>query len=378
MPADGLPSRWQWSRRLALDAQAAGGTLERWECLDGDRRVAAFDVEVCVGKPLDVVALKGASLHEVRRYAAFLAEAARRLYGRDVRRIAECPCCAADAGEVAEGPVVHGVAYVRCRQCGHAFVGARPSVDALEAMFAASDDHAAPYTDAAGVEVRLAQVVAPKLRWVMETFRRRHGREAASVVDVGAGGGHFVAVAHRAGLRAEGYEICAASRRFAREIFDVELRDADFVAGGSERVDVVTFWGLLEYTPEPRRYLEAARRRLGPDGLLVVEVPRYEALGTAVQRQCPDTVARHLDPTSHVNCFSDASVATALLSTGFQPTAAWYFGMDAYELVVQAALRVGADAAFDRLVDMIPGLQAALDAARLCDDLVVAAVPLAP
>jgi hypothetical protein len=87
-------------------------------------------------------------------------------------------------------------------------------------------------------------------------------------------------------------------------------------------------------------------------------------------------VARHLDPTSHVNCFSDASLATALVTTGFKPVAAWYFGMDVYELVVQLALQLGDPSAVERLAPWIPELQASLDAARLCDDVIVAALPL--
>jgi hypothetical protein len=203
------------------------------------------------------------------------------------------------------------------------------------------------------------------------------GRKPASVVDVGAGGGHFVEGARRAGAAASGFELSKTSRAFAKAAFGLDLRSDDFLSAQLTRVDVITMWGLLEYVQEPRRFLDRARAALTADtGMLVVEVPRFDALGTAAQAVNPRNVARHMDPTTHINCFSDSSLATVLVGAGFAPVAVWYFGMDAYELLVQCALRGGDDAAFSALVDMIPVLQCTLDSARCCDDIIVAAVPV--
>ena len=128
--------------------------------------------------------------------------------------------------------------------------------------------------------------------------------------------------------------------------------------------------------PEPQSLLKAARKRLAASsGLLIVEVPRFDALGTVVQACNPSSVARHMDPTSHINCFSDASLMTALAQSGFEPVAAWYFGMDAYEMLVQIALRSGHDDVLNKCADMIPAMQAALDFGLQCDDIIVAARP---
>jgi 2-polyprenyl-3-methyl-5-hydroxy-6-metoxy-1,4-benzoquinol methylase len=218
--------------------------------------------------------------------------------------------------------------------------------------------------------------VAPKLAWLLDLHRARYRRAPRDLIDVGAGGGHFVAAARRAGIAAEGYEVSRSSRRFAREAFAIALRDTDFAAEAAPApADVVTMWGLLEYAAEPRTLLSAARKRIAADGLLVVEVPRLNCLGTAVQRLAPDNVARHLDPTTHVNTFTDASLATALVETGFEPVAVWYFGMDAYELLMQQALRLEGDGVMSTLGGMIPELQSCLDRGRLCDDIVMAAAP---
>jgi hypothetical protein len=138
----------------------------------------------------------------------------------------------------------------------------------------------------------------------------------------------------------------------------------------------VTCWGLLEYTPEPSRFVAAARRQLTGNGLLIVEVPRADSLSSAIQAQHPDQVWRHLAPGSHVNVFSDASIATLLHDNGFRPIAAWYFGMDFYELLCQFAASLGDDRILKQLGRLVAPMQAWLDAAEFVDDLILAAVPV--
>lgn len=370
-----------WSRTAALGTGDQPRSRETWAYHDRDQIIASFEVDVTVSKPLDVLRLKGTSLQEICDYAAFLQKTADDLYAphRSKRVLATCPCCDADTSTAPDALVVFGVTYKRCQQCGHVFVGTQPTPDALAEVFTESDEHSAVYTDRASLEIRLSQVVQPKLDWVCRIYHRYSKREATSVLDVGAGSGHFVEVTRRAGMRAEGYEISRASRQFARDIFDIELWPQDYLTmmHPPGEFDLITFWGLMEYLPEPKKFLQAAHQQLDPrTGMLVVEVPRFDGISTAIQKEYPETVARHLDPTSHVNCFSDSSLATVLYTCGFKPVAIWYFGMDAYELLVQLMLRLDLPGGLEQLASLIPSLQAAFDSARLCDDIIMAAVPL--
>jgi len=353
---------------------------ERWEC-DSPKGMVGFDIDVTIGKQLDVVALKRTDLVEIRNYAAFLAGTARELFhaGRELYPVTTCPCCGISTDRAKEAVRIFDVAYANCGGCGHAFVREQPTPETLRTVFRESEGHSAAYIDRASIEIRQTQVIRPKIAWLLEIFNRLRGRNPTRALDVGAGGGHFVAGLQHMGITAEGIEISAASRRFASEAFGINLSERDFLADveGGHYYELVTFWGLLEYTPHPRALLAKARRRISPDnGMLVVEVPRLNCLGTAVQAQTPDTVARHLDPTTHVNTFSDTSLATALVESGFNPVAAWYFGMDVYELFVQIALRLDNPDVIDQCVDLIPALQASLDQGRQCDDIIVAAVPV--
>ena len=253
----------------------------------------------------------------------------------------------------------------------------QPTLEAHQKLFSESESHSATYVDKDALELRLRQVVVPKLEWCVEQFSNLHtGKRPSSLVDVGAGGGHFLAVAARSGMSVEGFELSKSSRAFARQNFGLSLNDGDFLTTDLAPVDLVTFWGLLEYVSDPAPFLEKAREILHPDGMLVVEVPRADALGTAVQSLPDAVVGRHMDPTSHIQAFSDESLMTLLFKARFQPVAVWYFGMDVYEALVQAAVRVNSASILESMAELIPKLQESVDLGRQCDDIIVAAVPI--
>lgn len=366
-----------WTRQTPLggwDNTCEGQEVWEYSPASGPRR--AFPVQVSTGKRLDVLRLKGTDLQEVREYAAFLDRTARRLYGGSgaMESQEECPICGASLAAAPVALRVFEVSYLRCGCCGHVCVGFRPVQAVLDDVFAESEEHSSVYVDSQAIQIRLEQISKPKLDWCIENFRNRNGYCPVSVVDVGAGGGHFLAGAHNRGMRVEGFEKSRSSRAFAKSAFGLEIRDDDFWMAAGEPSDLVTFWGLLEYVSRPRAFIAAAKQWLTRDGLLVIEVPRVDSLGTLVQAMPKAVVARHMDPTTHVNGFTDVSLCTALVEEGFKPLAAWYFGMDAYEACVQAALKAEDPGILDSLAEFIPVVQQALDQGRQCDDMIVAAV----
>ena len=162
------------------------------------------------------MALKGTSLDEVRDYEAFLRATAATLYGRGCSPRPTCPCCHAPSATAPEALRVFDVAYVRCPTCGHGYVRDQPPPTALDALFEGSGEHSSTYTDPATLEVRLEQVVRPKVRWVLDAWAGEHGGRPDAMADIGAGGGHMVAGFRESGLTASGYELTrhrAGSRR---------------------------------------------------------------------------------------------------------------------------------------------------------------------
>lgn len=331
----------------------------------------AFTMNVRLGKQIDP------GIFSYGRNDDDLSDLIREINGlyhdQDLEDIDSCPACA-QLWDAAESFYIHRVQYGVCTYCGHATVVRRPSRDRFQERFRDSDLLSAAYANSEAAEQRITQIARPKLEWALSVYRERFGVDAETLLDVGAGAGHFVAACQQSGLRAEGWEICTSSVQAADRMFGVDLVQDDFLTGMPSQVDMVTMWGLLEYTPNPRDFLQAAREVISTEGMLILEVPRLDSLSSAIQRQFPNTVIRHLDPSSHLNVFSDTAVVEMLYTCGFEPVSLWLFGMDSIEMAQQLMLNAGSGAPDFIEPEVLLGLQRLIDANYFSDDLVCAAV----
>ena len=57
---------------------------------------------------------------------------------------------------------------------------------------------------------------------------------------------------------------------------------------------------------------------------------------------------------------------------------AWYFGMDAYELVTQLSYKLKDNKIIESLNEMIPSIQRQIDLGYLSDNMVFAGIPIKP
>jgi SAM-dependent methyltransferase len=100
------------------------------------------------------------------------------------------------------------------------------------------------------------------------------------VLDIGAAGGSFLAVARKRGYQPSGCEPSAWMCGFAKDHYGLDLHPGTLfdlpLAEGS--VDLLTLWDVLEHTADPRAVLDRARSLLARDGLLVLTYPDYGSL----------------------------------------------------------------------------------------------------
>ena len=106
---------WQWSREIPFQQDAM--RTEAWRCRRSDGSSRAYQVETRIGKPFDVVGLKGGDLDETRAYATFLARSANRLYAAGVTQetVRACPACGA-VNRVPDEKLAQGLQPV-CGRC---------------------------------------------------------------------------------------------------------------------------------------------------------------------------------------------------------------------------------------------------------------------
>lgn len=188
----------KWFRLSPFEAGYADHYQEVWQ-YELDQNVQRFDVDVRIGKPLDVMSLKGTGLAETKEYGDFLKETAAKLYTDDQEyaTLGNCVMCGHENADSTPVLSVYCVDYHRCGSCGHVAVQKQPVQAVLDEIFSESETHSSIYIDEKTLAVRMEQVVNPKLNWVADQYKARFGRELTSLMDIGAGGGHFVAGAKK-------------------------------------------------------------------------------------------------------------------------------------------------------------------------------------
>lgn len=337
-----------------------------------------FDVDVKFGKEVKIFSLK---VNEVENYTASvkgLKSAGRKLFGSNkLHRIEKCLVCSRSSKDAELVFVVYGANYVQCRQCSHVFLKRALTPGALKAYYTKDKRYQKNYAEVRNSKIRVEQVAKPKALWAVEQFSNSFGRKPKKILDVGAGSGHFVKACRDLGIAADGLEISETGRNFALDFFNIEMIGGDFLKDWRNFADydIVTFWGVIEHVLNPIDFIKTAKKVLRRNkGLIVSEVPRWSSFSTSVQQIYNKSIVRHLDPFGHISCFTDASVADLYLRGGLKVTGAWYYGMDAYELIMQLAYVQKDHRLIAASAKNFNHLQSSLDLARLSDQVAIAGI----
>jgi len=331
-----------------------------------------------LGKPIDIRSFQINSIQDFKSHVEHIKTTRTNFFNSmKPKELHKCPICGSLNKQFRLN--IYGGQYYQCLSCTHCFVINIPTENMIKNFYSTDTSYSSTYTDKGLTEARVKQIAMPKVEWVIEQFQSHYGKKPSNILDVGAGGGHFVHACKLCGIDAEGIEISRASRTFCKENFGIDLKSCDFVKDWQNFTDfdVITFWGVLEHTPNPVQLLKTAYKVLvGKDSLVIAEAPHWNSLSTIIQTIFSDYVVRHLDPLVHIHCFTDESLSTAFDRSNFVPVSAWYFGMDAYELIIQLSHLLGDESMISDLGNTFPVFQDKVDKARLSEELVLAGKPV--
>ena len=339
-----------------------------------------YNVEVFLTKPIDILKLKQNIVEDFNSNLSKIKSSRKSLFENknNLESVSSCPVCNYETDSSKEVFRVYGATYNQCSNCTHVFLIERPTKEALDDFYSKDKKYQSTYADTKTTETRVQQVSIPKLEWVISIYKKIYGREPKSILDVGAGSGHFCFACRERGLRADGVEISESGNSFCEKHFGFSLINKDFIQsyGDFKNYEIITFWGVIEHISNPLAMLDAAHKLLsGKKGLIVTQVPRWNSFGTSVQKIFNDSIVRHLDPLGHINCFTDLSHATAYNLCGFNIKAAWYFGMDIYEFILQTSNFMNNDKIIKEMGPYIPFLQDEMDLAMLSDGMIFIGIP---
>ena len=237
-------------------------------------------------------------------------------------------CFICGSKETKKESMCYGINYLRCLKCNHVYVDRRISDTDITKYYSKNKNYSSiTYANKTDLKLR-EEIVSPKIQFVKKFSKGKNW------LDVGSADGSAVSVISKNGFHVQGIEISENSRKFAKKFRNIDLYPkslAKFFKENKKKWNIISFFGVLEHLPEPMAALKISNRLLVKNGIIVIAVPNYDSISTAVLKstQVPN---RHLIPYSHIMLFSKDSLEYSLTKSGFKPIALWCYGMDAIEL----------------------------------------------
>lgn len=138
----------------------------------------------------------------------------------------------------------------------------------------------------------------------------------AALLDVGCGGGDFIATMRELGWKVSGVETdsVAVDRARGRQL-DVHRGDLESAGFEDKSFDAITLAHVIEHVHEPLRLLAECRRILEPNGKLAIMTPNSSSW--AHRHFGRDW--RGLEPPRHIHIFNPKNMRNLLESAGLQP-----------------------------------------------------------
>ena len=221
-----------------------------------------------------------------------------------------CPICGFPTGK---SRPLRGYSVWRCAGCGHEhLLDGPPAPNFLydDSYFTGTTE--VGYDDYPALEAGVRRAARSRItimeRWMGPAAHRRR------LLDVGAAYGYFLDEA-RAGFAGAGIEPAPAAAAHARndlrlDVWTGNLENAAIAPGS---LDVVTLWDVIEHLADPLDALTRVRTLLRTDGWIFLTTGDRSA---PLARLAGDRWHLYNLP-EHLHCFSRASLARALESSGF-------------------------------------------------------------
>jgi hypothetical protein len=208
-----------------------------------------------------------------------------------------------------------GPTYLRkCRECGVVYVTPRLSESVREEMLRRPVGHLDSPRN-----LLFRHLMAERLQNMHREMHALPGtggmaRNAADLLEVSAGWGHFLQLCRPHYRSVDGIEISRDRASFARERFDLDIARADIPRDPWPKTHhLIVAWDYVDRIAYPSLFLKWARGRLVPGGQLVLSAANHDSL----YRRLLGTRWFHYDPARRLSYFTPSTLKALLAGAGF-------------------------------------------------------------
>jgi 2-polyprenyl-6-hydroxyphenyl methylase/3-demethylubiquinone-9 3-methyltransferase len=217
-----------------------------------------------------------------------------------------------------------------CGSCGFHYID---HLDAVQAPEADADAAELDPRTRAFIETQL-HANAGRLREEVRRLEEHVPLPGSRVLDVGCGGGLFLAALRERGAEVHGVELDPQRVAYARAVHGLEVtprpvEDPWWRERHAGTFDAVTFWDVIEHVDFPAQTLAAAAALLRPGGVMLVGTPSREAFyhraGVLTYRASRGRYPTFLngmyspEPFSHKQILSPGDLRALLARAGLEP-----------------------------------------------------------
>jgi 2-polyprenyl-3-methyl-5-hydroxy-6-metoxy-1,4-benzoquinol methylase len=194
---------------------------------------------------------------------------------------------------------------VKCKSCGLTYVSPQPTKEELSSFYP---------NKYYGTEPFLYEKADARSRFKMlhKTLGERRGR----LLDVGCGKGLLLKLFKDSGWQVTGTELSEHSAQYARETLGIAICSEDIEKCNfqDQYFDVITLFHSLEHLMDPTSWLKTVKRLLKPNGLLIIQVPRFNSFYSKIFKN----KWFHLDVPRHLFHFDDNTLENLLSAASFR------------------------------------------------------------
>jgi len=202
----------------------------------------------------------------------------------------------------------------KCESCGFLFTQDAPEIDVIGSYYQSPEYISHTGGDRSFTDILYGMARSIMLKAKRRTVSRLTRSRAGSLLDVGAGTGHFVKEMLSKGWNAWGVEVSEEARKYASEVNGVQLYESiSNESVGTEKFDAVTMWHVLEHIHDTGAMLKNVSDIIKPGCTLIVAVPNRKS--AYARYYCENWAA--YDVPRHLWHFDSKSLRTIVERQGF-------------------------------------------------------------